>query len=98
MCSKRRIKPIITATVTKGTLIHADEYDNYARLSGRGYRHKTVSHGHGEYARDEDRDGFHEVNVNTNGKLLVVVTLAASPLRHLPGKAPDLSRVRSVCS
>ena len=30
-----------------------------------GYAHKTVNHGQGEYARDEDGDGFHEVHVNT---------------------------------
>jgi len=30
-----------------------------------GYGHKTVCHGRGEYARDEDRDGFCEVHVNT---------------------------------
>ena len=29
------------------------------------YEHKTVCHGAGEYARDEDGDGFHEVHVNT---------------------------------
>ncbi|MDQ4061014.1 MAG: DDE transposase, partial [Pseudomonadota bacterium] len=26
-----------------------------------GYQHKTVCHGRGEYARDEDGDGFCEV-------------------------------------
>ena len=30
-----------------------------------GYGHKSVCHGAGEYARDEDNDGFHEVHVNT---------------------------------
>ena len=29
------------------------------------YRHKSVKHSAGEYARDEDGDGFHEVHVNT---------------------------------
>src|SRR3954447_24100530 len=28
-------------------------------------RHKTVCHGRGEYARDEDGDGFCEIHVNT---------------------------------
>ncbi len=59
------IKPIITATVTPGTLVHTDEYGIYARLPAWGYRHKTVCHGRGEYARDEDGDGFCEVHVNT---------------------------------
>jgi hypothetical protein len=30
-----------------------------------GYQHKTVCHGRGDYARDEDGDGFCEVHVNT---------------------------------
>jgi transposase len=59
------IRPIITASVTTGALIHTDEYDIYARLTTWGYRHKTVCHGQGEYARDEDGDGFCEVHVNT---------------------------------
>ena len=41
------------------------EYDIYYRLNEWGYQHKTVNHGSGEYARDEDGDGFHEVHVNT---------------------------------
>ena len=32
-----------------------------------GYGHKQVCHSAGEYARDEDGDGFHEVQVNTMG-------------------------------
>lgn len=59
------IKPLILASVAKGALIHTDEYDIYARLPKWGYGHKTVCHADGEYARDEDGDGFHEVHVNT---------------------------------
>lgn len=29
------------------------------------YIHRTVNHGNGEFARDEDGDGFCEVHVNT---------------------------------
>jgi hypothetical protein len=54
---QRTIKPIITAAVAPGTLVHTDEYSIYARLPAWGYGHKTVCHGHGEYARDEDGDG-----------------------------------------
>ena len=32
---------------------------------GGGYVRKSVCHSRGEYARDEDGDGFHEVQVNT---------------------------------
>jgi len=59
------IKPIISDTIASGTLIHTDEYDIYARLPAWGYSHKTVCHASGEYARDEDGDGFYEVHVNT---------------------------------
>ena len=59
------IRPIITDTVAAGSLIHTDEYSVYARLQRWGYQHKTVCHGRGEYARDEDGDGFCEVHVNT---------------------------------
>lgn len=59
------IKPIIMASAAAGALIHTDEYNIYARLTEWGFGHKTVCHGQGEYARDEDGDGFHEVHVNT---------------------------------
>ena len=59
------IKPIIEANVAEGTQIYTDEYNIYARLEKWGYKHKTVNYSSGEYARDEDGDGFHEVHVNT---------------------------------
>jgi transposase-like protein len=59
------IHPIIEKTVAKGSTVYTDEYSIYARLPGLGYGHKTVCHGRGEYARDEDGDGFCEVHVNT---------------------------------
>jgi transposase len=59
------IAPIITKTVSPGTLIYTDEYDIYARLEDWGYGHKSVCHAGGEYARDDDGDGFCEVHVNT---------------------------------
>ena len=62
---QRTIQPVIMATIVKGSLIHTDEYDIDARLPAWGYRHKTVCHSRGEYARDEDGDGFCEVHVNT---------------------------------
>jgi transposase-like protein len=48
-----------------GTRVYTDEYSIYARLCVWGYDHKHVNHGRGEYARDEDGDGFCEVHVNT---------------------------------
>ncbi len=62
---QKTIQPIIETVVAKGARIHTDEYDVYARLEAWGYGHRTVCHGRGEYARDEDGDGFCEVHVNT---------------------------------
>ncbi len=59
------IKPIIESVIAVGTKVYTDEYDIYCRLSEWGYEHKAVNHGAGEFARDEDGDGFHEVHVNT---------------------------------
>jgi transposase len=59
------IRPVIEAAVAKGARIHTDECASYARLPAWGCRHVTVCHAHGEYARDEDGDGFCEIHVNT---------------------------------
>ena len=59
------IKPLIEKGVALGTLVYTDEYNIYQRLTQWGYEHKSVCHGIGEYARDEDGDGFHEVHVNS---------------------------------
>jgi len=59
------IKPLITSMISPGSCIYTDEYDIYARLEQWGYTHRHVCHGAGEYARDDDGDGFHEVHVNT---------------------------------
>lgn len=61
----KTIEPIIKGSIAKGTLVYTDEYSIYNRLTEWDYSHKTVNHGQGEYARDEDGDGFHEVHVNT---------------------------------
>ena len=62
---QKTIQPIVETTVAKGTRVHTDEYNVYARLPAWGYQHKTVCHARGEYARDEDGDGFCEIHVNT---------------------------------
>ena len=59
------IQPLIEKVIASGTTVFTDEYDIYARLPQWGYTHRTVCHSRGEYARDEDGDGFHEVHVNT---------------------------------
>jgi transposase-like protein len=62
---QKTIQPLIQRYVQPGTLIYTDEYTIYFRLQQWGYAHKTVNHSQGEYARDEDGDGFHEVHTNT---------------------------------
>lgn len=59
------IKPLIQATIAPDTLVYTDEYDIYSRLEAWGYDHERVCHSAGEYARDDDGDGFCEVHVNT---------------------------------
>ncbi len=59
------IGPLVRATIAEGSEVHTDEYDIYSRLSEWGYDHKTVCHAAGQYARDDDGDGFCEVHVNT---------------------------------
>jgi len=59
------IKPLIKATIAPASLIYTDEYAIYTPVTKWGYEHKTVCHGRGEYARDEDGDGLCEVHVNT---------------------------------
>jgi transposase len=62
---QKTIEPIIKETIVPDTLIYTDEYNIYNRLEYWGYGHPVVCHSKGEYARDEDGDGFHEVHVNT---------------------------------
>ena len=59
------IGPLIKQTILPGTTVYTDEYDIYARLPQWGFIHRTVCHAAGEFARDDDGDGFCEVHVNT---------------------------------
>lgn len=61
---RRTIQPLVEQAVEKGSRMYTDEYNIYDWLSG-DYQHKRVNHSQGEYARDEDDDGKHEVHVNT---------------------------------
>ena len=55
----------LTDTIDPRTRVYTDEDSIYARLGAWGYDHKSVNHGRGEFARDEDGDGVGEVHVNT---------------------------------
>jgi transposase-like protein len=60
---QKTIEPLMKDTIASGTLVYTDEYSIYARLETWGYDHKSVHHGRGEFARDEDGDGLCEVHV-----------------------------------
>ena len=62
---QKTIEPLIKRTILPSSVIYTDEYNIYARLCERGYVHKSVNHSIGEYAGDDDGDGFCEVHVNT---------------------------------
>ena len=59
------IRPLIQRFIEPGSRVHTDEDSIYNPLTDWGYDHHTVCHRRGEYARDEDGDGFHEIHVNT---------------------------------
>ena len=59
------IKPIIQRFFEMHSTVFTDEYNIYDDLNAWGYDHHSVCHSKGEYARDEDGDGFHEIHVNT---------------------------------
>ena len=63
--SKERREAAYLRSMTGMKGVYTDEYSIYARLERWGYAHESVNHGRGEYARDEDGDGFCEVHVNT---------------------------------
>ncbi len=62
---QKTIEPFIKRFIARGSRIYTDEYCIYDRLKQWGYEHQAVNHSAGEYARDEDGDGFHEVHVNS---------------------------------
>jgi hypothetical protein len=98
---QKTIEPFIKETIAPGTLVYTDEYSIYARLCAWGYDHKRVNHGRGEYARDEDGDGFCEVHVNTMEGFWVLVSLtelAPPPSGHFTRKTAALPRFLRVCS
>ena len=57
--------PLIRAPIAVGTQVYTDEDAIQARWRAWGHGHSPVCHGRGEYARDEDGEGLHEVHVNT---------------------------------
>ncbi len=81
---QRTTKPVITTAVAPGTLVHTDEHGIHARLPAWGHRHRTLCHGRGEYARDEDGDGFCEAHVDTTEGLCSLPRSWLRPHRGIP--------------
>ena len=82
------IGPLIRATIVLGSVVDTDAYDIYTGLDEWGYRHCTVCHAAGEFARDDDGDGFCEVHVNTlEGFWSFLRIVATSAPRDLAGEA-----------
>jgi len=80
---QKTISPLIKGFIKEGSLIYTDEYNIYNQLTNWGFRHKTVCHSKGEYARDEDGDGFCEVHVNTQEGIWSVLRSWLRPHRGI---------------
>lgn len=63
--------------------MYTDKYNIYDRLPEWGFAYKSVCHSAGEYARDEDGDGFHEVHVNTQEGIWFVLRSWFRPHRGI---------------
>ena len=81
------IKPHIIHQIETETTVYTDEYGIYNDLKNWGYEHQTVCHSSGEYARDEDGDGFHEVHVNTQEGIWSVLRSWLRPHRGVSMKS-----------
>ena len=45
----KTLQPIIESNVEKGSEIQTDELKSYSGLNKKGFKHKTVNHGSGQY-------------------------------------------------
>jgi transposase-like protein len=84
------IGPLIKRTIAEGSTVYTDEYDIYGRLAEWGYGHETVCHAAGEYARDDDGDGFCEVHVNTLEGFWSLLRSWLRPHRGIPQESLPL--------
>ena len=46
----KTLQPLIEENVVKGSTVHTDELRSYRGLGRKGFKHKTVNHGAGQYA------------------------------------------------
>lgn len=52
-CKRKTLEPIIEENVLDGSTVHSDELHSYKGLGKKGFTHKTVNHGAGEYAKGD---------------------------------------------
>ena len=50
---RKTLHPLIEKNTEKGSTVHTDELRSYAGLNKKGYKHKTVNHGAGEYVNGD---------------------------------------------
>ena len=80
------IQPQVEATTLPTTTVYTDESDAYNRIPASGRERQTVCHSHGEYARDDDGDGFYEVHCNTMEGIWVGLRNFLRPFRGVRKK------------
>lgn len=84
------IRLLIERFIAPGTRVHTDEYDIHQRLTEWGFDHHAVCHGRGEYARDEDGDGFCEIHVDTAEGFGSLLRSRLRPHRGISQEKPSL--------
>jgi transposase-like protein/predicted RNA-binding Zn-ribbon protein involved in translation (DUF1610 family) len=50
-CKRKTLEPIIEENILDGSTVHTDELRSYGGLAKKGYKHQTINHGAGEYAK-----------------------------------------------
>ncbi len=84
------IGPLVKRAIAQGSVVSTDEYDIDSRLEEWGYDHRTVCHAKGEYARDDDGDGFCETHVNTLEGFWSLLRSWLRPHRGIPQESLPL--------
>lgn len=80
------IQPQVESTTLPTTTVFTDESDAYNRIPASGRERQTVCHSQGEYARDDDGDGFYEVHCNTMEGIWVGLRNFLRPFRGIHKK------------
>jgi transposase len=87
----KTIEPFSTDTLEPGTRVYTAAYSMDARWCAWGYDHKSVNHGWGAYARDDDGDGVCAVHVHTMAGCWSLVRSWLRPHRGIAQEQRPLS-------